>query len=65
MAARMQQRGNGTAMGTSSVEEDGGDSKPSPVTSSALMRSYPYQKVVLEEARFGGIPSSWNALFPM
>jgi hypothetical protein len=45
------------------VEEDGGrdeeDSKPSLVTSTAVVGSYLHQKVVQEEARIGEIPSGW------
>jgi hypothetical protein len=51
------------------VEEDVGrdeeDSKPSPVTSSALTGSCPDQEVVQEETKAGEIPSAWKALFPI
>ncbi len=66
---RTNQRGKATGS-CSSVEEDGGgrdeeDSKPSPVTISARIGSYPDQEVVQEEATPGEIPSSWRVLFPI
>jgi hypothetical protein len=67
MAARKTQRGDATGS-CSSVENDGGcdeeDSKPSPVTSSALLlASYPEQEIVQEEAtRDEIIPSGWTRL---
>jgi hypothetical protein len=60
-----QQRGKATGS-CSSVEEDGDglageDSKPSLVTSSALVGSYPHQEVVQQEATTPGeIPSGWT-----
>jgi hypothetical protein len=59
------QRGEVTVGSCSSVQEDGGggdeeDSKPSLVTSSALIGSYPDQEVVQEEATIPDeIPSGW------
>jgi hypothetical protein len=60
MVARTNQRGNAT-VSCSSVEKDGGDdeedSKPTPVTSSALI----HQEVVQEEAKpYYKIPSGWK-----
>ncbi len=65
---RTNQRGKATAGSCSSVEEDGGgrdeeDSKPSPVTSSALpIGSYPHQEVVVQEEATtpDEIPSGWT-----
>jgi hypothetical protein len=69
MAARMtNQSGNPTGL-CSSLEKDGGirdedDSKPPPVTSCALIGSYPGQDVVKEEATpdqiRSEIPSGWT-----
>jgi hypothetical protein len=67
MAAGANQRGNATATSCSSLETDGGsngeeDSKPSLVTSSALIGSSPDEEVVQEEVP-GQIPSGWKVRF--
>jgi hypothetical protein len=66
-AARTNKRGEANTTGScSSVEEDGGcrdeeDSKPSLVTSSTLLGSYPDQEVVQEAAATPDeIPSGWT-----
>jgi hypothetical protein len=61
------QRGKARGTSFSSLETDGGpneegDSKPSLVTSSALVGSSPDQEVVQEEAP-GQIPSGWKVRF--
>jgi hypothetical protein len=64
-ASRTNQRGKATGS-CSSVEEDGGgrdeqDSKPSLVTSGALLGSYPDREVVQEEATPPDeIPFGWT-----
>jgi hypothetical protein len=44
------------------ASRDEEDSKPSLVTSSALIASYPDQEVVQEEATHDRIPSGWTRL---
>ncbi len=67
MESMTNQRGNATDS-CSSLETDGGhneeeeDSKPSLVTSSALIGSSPGQEVVQEEAP-GQIPPGWKVFF--
>jgi hypothetical protein len=58
MAASIKQRGNATGSYGLNEEED---SNPSPVTSTALICSYPDQEVVQEEATTTPdvIPSGW------
>jgi hypothetical protein len=67
MESTTNQRGKATGASCSSLEIDGGrneeeDSKPSPVTSAALIGSSQDQEVVQEEAP-GQIPPGWKVPF--